>query len=168
MYRIVLGPATFLKGMLNPHSICTYLLFEYADRYRAIFSDKTARAFSLFVLHPLIIIRFPHISKLSLTRLDRILLRAERVRVPAGLDSNMFIAVARAAQADYLVCQDPELQEKCNQLGVPTLTPTAFIDLIAPDHALRVRPQLPSYFRRAQKRRQRRRSYDYDRDYDRE
>jgi hypothetical protein len=51
-------------------------------------------------------------------------------------------------------------------LDVPTLTPAAFIDLIAPDYALRLRPQLPTYLVRTRKRRRRRRSYDYDRDYE--
>ena len=133
MYRIVLDPVTLLRGLLNPHSPCRLLLFDYADRYHALFSDETVRVVRILVLHPILVVGLPSLVKINHSRLTRILLRAERVSIPAEHDDNLFVAVARAAQADYLVCEDRNLLARRDQLGVPVIDAATFLSLLDPD-----------------------------------
>lgn len=97
MLRVVLDPVVMLRGLLNPHSLCSRLLFDYADRYCAVFSDNTLRLLRLLLLHPLIVCRLPLLVKISPSKLARLLQYAERVRVPTEPDVNLYIALARAA-----------------------------------------------------------------------
>ncbi len=131
MYRVVLDPVIMLRGLLNPHSACRLLLFDCADRYRAIFSDETIRLIHVLVLHPILVVCLPSLAKINHSRLARILLRAERVPTPAE-QGNAFVAVARTAQADYLVCEDHVLFARRDQLGVPVINAATFLSLLDP------------------------------------
>jgi len=133
MLRVVLDPVVMLRGLLNPHSLCRYLLFDYADRYCAVFSDNTLRLLRLLLLHPFIAGRLPLLVKISPSRLARLLQYAETVRVPTEPDVNLYIALARAARADYLVCEDQGLLSACQEHGIPVLDTRAFLALLDPD-----------------------------------
>ena len=133
MLRVVLDPVVMLRGLLNPYSLCGRLLFEYADRYRAVFSDNTLRVLRLLLLHPVIVVRLPALVKISPSRLARLFQCAERVRVPTEPDVNLHVALARAARADYLICEDQTLLSQCQDHGIPVLNTRAFLALLDPD-----------------------------------
>ena len=133
MLRVVLDPIVILRGLLNPHSLCRRLLFDYADRYCAVFSDNTLRLLRLLLLHPFIVGRLPFLVKISPSKLARLFQYAERVRVPTEPDVNLYIALARAARADYLVCEDQILLSQCQDHSIPVLNTRAFVVLLDPD-----------------------------------
>jgi predicted nucleic acid-binding protein len=136
MYRVVLDPIVMLRGLLNPHSICGDLLFEYADRYRAFFSNATVTIMRLLIYHPVVVIAFRQLIHTSSTQVERILLRAQRVRIPPGSPSNMFVAVACAAHADYVICEDEVIRAKCMEQNIPVLDSRSFLSLLAPERFL--------------------------------
>jgi hypothetical protein len=133
MYHVVLDPITMLRGLLNPHSICGDLLFEYADRYRAFFSDDTVGALCTLIYNPVVVIALRQLTQTSSTQVLRILLRAQRVRIPQAAPSNIFVAVACAAHADYVICEDNVIRAKCMELNIPVLDSRAFLSLLAPE-----------------------------------
>jgi len=45
----------------------------------------------------------------------------------------VYIALARAARADYLVCEDQGLLSACQEHGIPVLDTRAFLALLDPD-----------------------------------
>jgi predicted nucleic acid-binding protein len=133
MLHVVLDPVVMLRGLINPHSLCRHLLFDYADRYCAVFSDKTLALLRILLVHPFIAVRLPLLVKISPSRLTRLLQYAERVRVPTDPDVDVYIALARAARADYLVCEDQVLLSACQEHGIPVLDSRAFLALLDPD-----------------------------------
>jgi predicted nucleic acid-binding protein len=133
MLRVVLDPVVMLRGLLNPHSVCRRLLSDYADRYRAIFSDNTLSLLRILLVHPFITGRLPALAKISPSRLARLLQYAEQVRVPTEPGVNVYIVLARAARADYLICEDQVLLSHCQDHGIPVLNTRAFLALLDPD-----------------------------------
>jgi predicted nucleic acid-binding protein len=133
MLRVVLDPVVMLRGLLNPHSLCSRLLSDHAERYCAIFSDDTIRALRFLLLHPFIVGRFPLLVEISPSKLARLFQYADRVRVPTEPEGSVFIALARAARADYLICEDEVLLSECHRQGIPVLNAHAFLTLLDPD-----------------------------------
>ena len=133
MYRVVLDSVVMLRGLLNPASPCRYLLSDYADHYRAIFSDETVGVIRVLLEHPLLTVAFPPLSKLNVLSLTQAFLCAERVQLPRDSDDSIFVAVARVAQADFLVCEDRWLLARRDHLGVPVIQTRPFLALLDPD-----------------------------------
>ncbi len=133
MYRVVFDPIVMLRGLLNPASPCRYLLSAYADQYRAIFSDETIGVVRVLLDHPLLTVAFPPLTKLNVSSLTQTFLCAERVQLPHDFDDNVFVAVARVAQADFLICEDRWLLARRDRLGVPVIQTYPFLALLDPD-----------------------------------
>jgi hypothetical protein len=57
--------------------------------------------------HPLLTVAFPPLSGLNMSSLTQAFLCAERVQLPHDSGDNIFVAVARVAQADFLVWACP-------------------------------------------------------------
>ena len=133
MYRVVLDPVVMLRGLLNPASPCRYLLSAYPDHYRAIFSKETVRVIRGLLVHPILTIAFPPLSRLNVSSLTQVFLCAERVQLPHDPGVNVFVAVARVAQADFLVCEDRWLLARRDCLGVPVIQTYPFLALLDPD-----------------------------------
>ena len=133
MYRVVLDPVVMLRGLLNRASPCRYLLSDYADHYRAIFSNETVGAIRVLLAHPLLTVAFPPLSGLNVSSLAQTFLCAERVQLPRDPGDSVFVAVARVAQADFLVCEDRRLLARRDCLGVPVIQTCPFLALLDPD-----------------------------------
>ena len=133
MLHVVLDPVVMLRALINPHSPRGRLLSDYADRYRAVFSDDTLRVLRFLLLHPLLVFRFPLLVEISPSRLARILQYADRVQVPTEPDVSVFITLARAARVDYVICEDQVLLSECQSQGIPVLNAQAFLGLLDPD-----------------------------------
>jgi len=133
MLHVVLDPVVMLRALINPHSPCGKLLSDYADRYRAVFSDDAIRALRYLVLHPFLAHRFPSLVEISPSRLGRLFQYADRVRVPAEPDAGIFISLSRAARVDYVICEDQVLLSECQSRGIPVLDTRGFLALLDPD-----------------------------------
>jgi predicted nucleic acid-binding protein len=133
MYRVVLDPYIMLRGLLNRRGPCARLLFDYSDRYRAVFSEGTIRAIRMLVLHPFLVAAFPHLAHFSQSRLAQAFLPARLVQVESEPEVSIFVTTARAAQADFLVSEDPTLLANQATLGVPVIDARAFLSLLDPD-----------------------------------
>jgi predicted nucleic acid-binding protein len=132
MYRVVLDPFVMLRGLLNRYSPSARLLFDYSDRYRAVFSDETLRVMRILLLHPFLVAAFPRLADVSQSRLSTALLPAERVRLAEGHTGSVFIATAQAAHVDFLVSEDPALLENHASLGLQILDAAGFLTLLDP------------------------------------
>ena len=136
MYRVVLDAVILLRGLVNPHSICGMLLSEYTHRYQVIFSEETRKALVLLPFHPLLLAKYPHLSKTDPRQAGRLIARAEKVHVQPDHSDNIFIAAAIAAKADYLVCEDPALLALRGRSKIPIIDARAFVTLLASGSAL--------------------------------
>jgi len=85
------------------------------------------------ICHPFLVIRIPSLAKISSSRLARLLQYARRVRVPTEPDVSVFVALAHAARADYLICEDQVLLSQCQGRSIPVLNTRAFLALLDPD-----------------------------------
>lgn len=136
MYRVVLDPVVLLRGLLNPHSICGSLLSEYAYRFKVVVSADIAKLLILLCYHPILVDRYPHLSKVDPQHAGRLLLRAERANLQADQHTNIFLATAIAAKADYLVCEDRTLLALHRKTEIPIIDTYGFIMLLETAPAL--------------------------------
>ena len=130
MVRVVLDPVVVLRGLLNPHSICSTLLAEYAHRFKVVLSAETMRALTVLCYHPILRAKYSRLSKVDPRDAGRLLLRADKVNLPADRSDNIFIATAIAAEADYLVCEDQALLAWRKKIQIPIIDTRAFILLL--------------------------------------
>jgi predicted nucleic acid-binding protein len=130
MLRVVLDPVVVLRGLLNPHSICSRLLSEYAYNFKVVVSEEIIRALILLCYHPTLIAKYRRLSKVEPTHAARLFLRAEKASLPADRDGNIFVATAIAAKVDYLVCEDQALLALRQKVKVPIIDTRAFIMLL--------------------------------------
>lgn len=130
MVRVVLDPVVVLRGLLNPHSICSSLLSEYAYHFKVVVSEEIIRALILLCYHPTLTARYPRLAKVDPPHVARLFLRAEKANLPADRDGNIFVATAIAAKVDYLVCEDQALLALRQKIKVPIIDTRAFIMLL--------------------------------------
>jgi hypothetical protein len=130
MYRIVLDPTVLIRGLFNPDSICGRLLSLYSNRYQALFSAKTIRVVATLLMNETWPIKFPAFKRIDPAAVGRLLRSAPIIPVPAPQHRNPFVAVAMAANADYLVCEHPLFLHSLEALPMPTLSTRAFIALL--------------------------------------
>ena len=130
MYRIVLDPTILLRGLFNPYSLCGRLLSQYAHRVQVIFSAQTMKVVATLLMNDAWAIRFPPFKQIDPSWVGRLLHSATIIPVPAPQHRNPFVAVAIAANADYLVCEHPLFLELRDAVPVKSIDTRAFITLL--------------------------------------
>ncbi len=130
MVRVVLDPVVLLRGLLNPHSICSSLLSEYAYHFKVVVSEEITKALILLCYHPTLVARYSRLSKVDPRHAARLFLRAEKANLQTDRNSNIFLATAIAAKVDYLVCEDQALLALRQKVKVPIIDTRAFIMLL--------------------------------------
>ena len=130
MLRVVLDPIVLLRGLLNPHSICSSLFSEYAHHFKVVVPKQITRVLILLCYHPILVARYPDLSEIDPRHAGRLLLRAEKVDLQADRHSNIFLATAIAAKADYLVCEDQALLALRQKVEIPIIDTRTFVMLL--------------------------------------
>ena len=149
MYRIVLDPTILFRGLLNPHSLCGRLLSQYTHRVQVIFSAQTMQVVATLLMNNAWAIKFPSYNQIDPSQVGRLLCSATVIPIPASQHRNPFVAVAIAANADYLVCEHPLFLELRDAVPVKILDTRAFITLLEavpspPPHSDIVNPGEPT------------------------
>lgn len=135
MYRIVLDPTILFRGLFNPHSLCGRLLSQYTHRYQAIFSDRTMKVVSILLMSDACAIKFPPIKQIDPIWVGRLLRSATTIPTPAPQHPNPFVAVAIAANADYLVCEHPLFFQLRDAVPIKIVDTRAFIALLEAENS---------------------------------
>ena len=130
MYRIVLDPTILLRGLFNPFSLCGRLLSQYTHRVQVIFSAQTRTAVATLLVNDAWAIKFPALKQIDPLWVGRLLRSATIIPIPVPHHRNPFVAVAIAANADYLVCEHPLFLELRDAVPVPIIDTRAFITLL--------------------------------------
>ena len=136
MLRAVLDTVVFVRALINPHSRCGRLLFEYSDRYTIVISKPTAQELLEVIHRPELMAKYRSLAKIRPGRIIDVLSKAEAVQVdsapPIVRDpkDDIFVATALAGRADYLVSEDNDLLILGDAAGVPIVNTQTFIELL--------------------------------------
>jgi putative PIN family toxin of toxin-antitoxin system len=115
MPRVVFDTVVFVRGLINPHSICGRLVFAQADRYELVLSRPVVEEIVEVLHRPELTTRFRALAGIDLRALLELLSQAELVEletiahVSRDRKDDKFLATAQAAAADYLVSEDQDL-----------------------------------------------------------
>jgi putative PIN family toxin of toxin-antitoxin system len=115
MLRVVFDTVVFVRGLINPHSICGRLVFAQADRYELVLSRPVVEEIVEVLHRPGLTTRFRALAGMDLEVVLESLSRAELVELetiaPLSRDpeDDKFLATAQVAAADYLVSEDQDL-----------------------------------------------------------
>lgn len=139
MPRVVFDTVIFVRALINPHSFCGRLLFEYFNDYHLILSSQLIEEI-LEVLGREEIVRRFHLRQVNLpeamARLIKSFAGAEIVRIgniPAisrDPKDDKFLATARAADADYLVSADKDLLDLKKYEGIKIISAEIFLQIL--------------------------------------
>lgn len=136
MPRVVFDTVIFVRALLNPHSVCGRLIFQFAESYTPIVSEPLLREVFEVLHRPELVRRFRRLVGVSIERAFEILEAAERVEVvdiPAvsrDPKDDHVLATALAACADYAISRDNDLLVLGAYHGSVITTAAAFLGLL--------------------------------------
>jgi uncharacterized protein len=112
---VVLDTVVFIRALLNPYGIWGQIVFTSFHAYRLVMSRQTTRELIAVLVREEFRAAAPHITEIDISALLSLIARAELVEpvrveeISRDRKDNPFLAVARAAGADYLVTEDEDL-----------------------------------------------------------
>ena len=133
MVRVVLDTVVFLRALLNPRNRSGKFLFEYAGRYRIIFSKETLVELLEVIRRPELTRKYKRLAGIDMRRVLDLLAQTEIVElreIPAIVrdpSDDIFVATAHAGHADYIVSEDKDLLSLGESTGIPVINTAAFI-----------------------------------------
>lgn len=113
--NVVFDTQIYLRAAINPNSACGQLLFDQRLYYRLYTTASIENEIREVLRRPKIRLKFPQITDERLEQIEVILRSAENIQVteiePICRDpkDDIFLACAKAAQADYLISEDNDL-----------------------------------------------------------
>ena len=115
--RVVLDTTVFVRALINPHSRCGRIVFNYADRFTLVVSKETMQELLEVIQRPSLTSKYRGLAKINARKVIEIASNAVAVSIqlddmPATSrdpNDNIFIATAVTTQADYLVSEDRDL-----------------------------------------------------------
>lgn len=144
--RVVFDTAIYLRALLNPGSTSARLFTQWPEHF-LIYVVFTIEAELVAVLrHPALQAHFPglsdeHIRAVLGTIQRRALhvdIRPDRIEIHCDDHrDDILLACARAAEADYLVTQNPELLEMSRHYETRIVDDVMFLAVLEVSHARR-------------------------------
>ena len=115
--KVVFDTQIYLRAGINPGSVCGRLLAEWTAFYTLYISEGIEKEILDVFTRSKIRKKFPQINDVTLAGIQATFSRAEHVELseadikPVSRDpkDDMFLACAKAAEADYLVSEDNDL-----------------------------------------------------------
>jgi len=136
MDKVVFDTVVFVRGLINPHSICGRLVFEHADRYRLVLSQPIIVEILEVLRRPELTRKFKTLDGLDMSAVLAVLAEAEVVNVsdiPAiGRDpkDDKFLVTTAVPGAAYLVSEDKDLLDISEYEGVQIVRAATFIAVL--------------------------------------
>ncbi|MCW1969431.1 MAG: putative toxin-antitoxin system toxin component, PIN family [Anaerolineae bacterium] len=133
--RVVLDTPVFVRALLNRYSRCGRIVFEHGDKFQLIFSRETVAEAIAVIQRPSIQANIPPHARPNLKRVLDILTNADMLDVahvkPVSRDPNddIFIALAFAGNAEYIVTEDKDLL---------VLNPLDHLQIVNTEHFVRL------------------------------
>jgi uncharacterized protein len=112
---VVLDTVVFVRALLNAHGMWGEIVFRYSHTYHLVMSRYTTKELVGVLARPEFRLQAPHISDVDISTLLTLIAQAEFVetgpikQISRDRKDNPFLALARAAGADYLVTEDKDL-----------------------------------------------------------
>lgn len=116
-HRVVFDTQIYLRAAINPDSVCGKLFAEWTSDYTLYITGRIEAEILDVFTRPKIRTKFPQITDDVLASIKSTLARAERIELekedilPISRDpkDDVFLACAKAANAEYLVSEDNDL-----------------------------------------------------------
>jgi putative PIN family toxin of toxin-antitoxin system len=129
---VVFDTVVFVRALLNPQSFWGKLVFVHAKDYTLVVSPATTRELVEVLMRPRLARRVPFLAQLDVTRALPLLEQAEVITpetnptLSRDAKDNRFLALTRAAGADYLVTADRDLLDLHAYHGTQIITGQEF------------------------------------------
>lgn len=136
MVKVVFDTVVFVRGLINPYSWWGKIIFKYSHNYRLFVSKPVLQEIFEVLKRPGIVSLFHTIEGLDKNRLIQIVSEAEVVvisdvaRISRDIKDDIFLATAKAANADYIVSADRDLLDLKEYEGTQIITAETFLKLL--------------------------------------
>lgn len=136
MIRVVFDTVGFVRGLINPHSFWGKIVFQYSDLYRLFVSREVIHEIFEVLQRPELTVLFHTLEGLDREKIIEIVSQAEVVEIfdvpPISRDVNddIFLATAKAANANYLVSADRDLLVLKEYEGIKIIDAETFIGIL--------------------------------------
>ena len=140
MHRVVFDTVVLVRALINPAGLWGRLVFSYFDRYRLVVSPSLVKEYMDVLHRPEITRRFRSTEGIDVRRAIEMIVRAEMFepeKVPAvsrDAKDDKVLAVAQAANADFLVSEDQDLLTLVEYEGTRIVDARTFLALL-PDRS---------------------------------
>lgn len=136
MITVVFDTVVLVRSLINPYSWWGKIVFTHASKYRLFVSKPVLAELFEVLQRPELTRLFRAIEGLNKDKIIEIVSRAEVVDVPSiplisrDVKDNIFLATAKAANADFLVSADRDLLDLKTYEGVKIIDAEAFLHIL--------------------------------------
>ncbi len=136
--RVVIDTQVFLRAGINRRSVPGKVVFDFRDQYILVTSAETSAEVAEVVRRPELQQKFKTLTEAVAQELDRILTGAQQVtleEIPAisrDPKDDIFLACAKAADAQYIVSEDKDLLSLNPFDGIQIINALEFLQVLQP------------------------------------
>lgn len=136
MIRVVFDTVIFVRSLINPNSWSGRILFQHFYQYRLFVSKPILREIFEVLQRPEITSLFHTLKGLDREKILEIISQAEVVEVSdipqisRDIKDNIFLATAKAANANYLVSADRDLLDLKEYKGIDIIEAGMFLQIL--------------------------------------
>lgn len=136
MVKVVFDTVVFVRSLINPNSWWGKILFTYSNSYRLFVSKPVLQEIFEVLQRPEITSLFHTIEGLDKDKIIQIVSEAEVVeirdvpKVSRDPKDNIFLATAKAANANYLVSADRDLLDLKDYEDIQIIGAEIFLKLL--------------------------------------
>lgn len=133
---VVLDTMIFVRALLNPLGLCGKILFQHKSSYSLYLSSPLAEEIREVIVRPELSKKFRRLTPAINAEFSRLLDTARLVQPPEipprsrDPKDDKVLALAQAADADYLVTDDQDLLVLQTHAGARIVAPAAFLHLL--------------------------------------
>lgn len=147
--KVVFDTQVFLRALINPNSICGKLVFNMQPDYTLYTTEKINAEILEVLGRTSIRSKFPQITDEQVKLVEIVLglshlleIKSEDIK-PISRDpkDDIFLACAKAANADYLVSEDKVLLVLEEYAGVKIITALSFLAILEARGTVQSQPQ---------------------------
>jgi uncharacterized protein len=134
--RAVVDAVVFVRGLINPRSLCGRIVFDFAGAYEVLVSPETVSEYLAVLERPEIARKFREAGNRNRDTVLEIIANATFVHpshVPAVTrdpGDDKFLAAAMTGGADYIVTEDNDLLVLSAYADIPICTAGAFLQIL--------------------------------------
>jgi len=134
--KAVIDTQIFLRAAINLNSLPAKIVFDLRANYQLVISEATLVEVRDVLNRPKIRAKFPHLTDTIVERIMGVLSAADMVK-PTEVESasrdpkdDIFLACAKAAEAQYIVSEDNDLLVLNPYEGIQIVNALQFLDVL--------------------------------------